>query len=156
MNPENMTVRPSTLIRTPTLGKHTGSSVAWGAFTAHQLQAAHEMQQGSGALKKDLNGSAKQRHLVEVQAKAAADQTHAVVQQEGHCPDSAVKHDGVQSVIDQVAVHDAAPEKMSICIAGSETLPLKGGKTKKKRSCQMWVSQETVEKQSTSSNVTWQ
>ncbi len=58
----------------------TGGSVAGGPFSAHQLQAAHEVQQGRGALKEHLNGCPKQCHLVEIQPKAAACQPQAVVQ----------------------------------------------------------------------------
>lgn len=72
------------------------------------------MQQGRGALKEHLDGCPKQGHLVEIQPKAAACQPQAVVQQKGHCPNSLVEHECEEGVVDEVAVHDAAPEEVAI------------------------------------------
>ncbi len=72
------------------------------------------MQQGRGALKEHLDGCPKQGHLVEIQPKAAARQPQAMVQQKGHSPDSFVEHEGEEGVVDEIAVHDAAPEEVSI------------------------------------------
>ena len=73
------------------------------------------MQQGGGALKEHLDGCAKERHLVEVQPEAAAGEAQAVVHYKGHAADSAVEHEGKEGVIDEVTVHDAAPEEVAVC-----------------------------------------
>ena len=73
------------------------------------------MQQRSGPLKENLDGCAKERHLVEVQPEAAAGEAEAMVQHEGKAANSVVEHEGEEGVIDEISVHDAAPEKVAIC-----------------------------------------
>lgn len=73
------------------------------------------MQQGGGALKENLNGCAKQRHLVEVQPKTAAGEAKTVMQNKGKAPNSTEEDEAEEGVIDEIAIHDAAPEKVPIC-----------------------------------------
>lgn len=94
----------------------TNGSVAGSPLLTHQLQTPHEVQQGGGPLKEHLDGGAKQRHLIEVEPEAAAGQPQAVVQQEGHRAHSIVEHEGEDGVVDQVAIHDAAPHEVTVCM----------------------------------------
>lgn len=73
------------------------------------------MQQGGGPLKEHLDGCAKERHLVEIQPEAAAGEAQAMVHYEGQAANSAVEHEGEEGVIDEVTVHDAAPEEVAVC-----------------------------------------
>lgn len=101
--------------RVSTKGR-TNGGIAGSPLPAHQLQTSHEVQQGGGPLKEHLNGGAKQRHLVEVEPEAAAGQPQAVVQQESYRPHSMVEHKGEDGVVDEVAIHDAAPKEVTVCM----------------------------------------
>lgn len=73
------------------------------------------MQEGCGALKEHLYGCAKERQPVEVQPKTAADEAETVMKKKGQAANSAVEHQSKEGVIDEVAVHDAAPEEVAVC-----------------------------------------
>ena len=93
----------------------TQNSKCWGAVFAHELEAAQQVQQRGGALKEHHNGCPKQHHLVAVQPEAAAHQAQGMVKQERGTADSAVEQQCEGSVVQQVAVHEAAPEELLIC-----------------------------------------
>ena len=85
------------------------------------------MQQGGGALKENLDGCAKERHLVEVQPKAAAGEAEAVMQNKCKAANSTVEHESEEGVIDKVAIHDAAPQEVAICKQGKSVRSIVAG-----------------------------
>lgn len=84
------------------------------------------MQEGCGAFEEHLYCCAKQRHLVEIQPEAAADEAEAVMQKKDQAANSGVEHQGEQSVIDEVAIHDAAPEEVAVCRGGAGEQTVRG------------------------------
>ena len=81
---------------------------------AQHSTAQHSTAQHSTA-QTDLYGSAKKRQLVEVESKAAADEAQAMMQEEGNTANSTIEDQCEYGVVDKVAIHDAAPEKVTIC-----------------------------------------
>lgn len=85
------------------------------------------MQEGCCAFEEHLYSCAEQRHLVEVKSKAAADEAEAVMKKEDEAANSAVEHQGEKGVIHEVAIHDAAPEEVAVCMGRAHQLGVQQG-----------------------------